>query len=145
MSCLEPKICYCFLPRFAFVVCPDFVDLSFCLVMARSSASCLYFIAILLFKGFFNESACNHVSLVCNGYSVCYLTAFQSMSLAPSAVRASWVVLNEWQFRRYWYPQNKSVILSYASYRTASTLQRIVVPLAQQASQACIYIKMFVA
>jgi len=28
MSFLEPKICYHFLPKFVFVFCPDFVDIS---------------------------------------------------------------------------------------------------------------------
>jgi len=28
MPCLESKICYCFLPSFAFVFCLDFVDIS---------------------------------------------------------------------------------------------------------------------
>ena len=72
-------------------------------VVASSSASCLYFLAILWFNSFFSESACVGVSVVCKVVPFLASLSAISMPSSPAWEGTHWnmtIFLKAWRYTK---------------------------------------------
>jgi hypothetical protein len=79
MPCLESKIFYHVLPSFAFVFCPDFVDIYAFLYCGQLIGFSFVLLSYFVIQEVFSVSACNGFSLVRN--VVPFLASVSAISL----------------------------------------------------------------